>query len=177
MIPPISLVPFERTPSINNISLEVSIEGQQSFLLFKYVLDGGDEVSWPEELSGLRKHRLWEETCFEVFFETENGRYVEVNVTPNHDWNVYEFESYRGKASTWELDLLPLVTTKAIGKQKILEFRLEKKLLPEKILRTGLSVILKEKSGVLSYWAIRHLPEKPDFHRMENWEELFLLRR
>jgi hypothetical protein len=28
----------------------------------------------------------------------------------------------------------------------------------------GLAAVIEEKSGTLSYWALRHAPGKPDFH-------------
>jgi hypothetical protein len=31
-------------------------------------------------------------------------------------------------------------------------------------LRVGLAAVIEEKSGALSYWALRHAPGKPDFH-------------
>ena len=31
-------------------------------------------------------------------------------------------------------------------------------------LRIGLAAVVEEKSGALSYWALRHAPGKPDFH-------------
>jgi len=34
-------------------------------------------------------------------------------------------------------------------------------------LRVGLAVIIEEETGGYSYWALRHPPGKPDFHRQE----------
>jgi hypothetical protein len=31
----------------------------------------------------------------------------------------------------------------------------------------GLSAVVKEASGALTYWALRHAPGKPDFHHSE----------
>jgi len=36
-------------------------------------------------------------------------------------------------------------------------------------LEAGLSVILKEKSGVMAYWAVKHPSEKPDFHHPDSF--------
>lgn len=30
--------------------------------------------------------------------------------------------------------------------------------------RLGLSAVIEEKGGALSYWALRHAPGRPDFH-------------
>ena len=36
-------------------------------------------------------------------------------------------------------------------------------------LEAGLSVILKEKSGTMTYWAVEHPSEKPDFHHPDSF--------
>ena len=36
--------------------------------------------------------------------------------------------------------------------------------LEEKAARIGLSAVIEEEDGTISYWALRHAPGKPDFH-------------
>jgi hypothetical protein len=33
----------------------------------------------------------------------------------------------------------------------------------------GLSAVIEERDGMLSYWALRHAPGKPDFHRRDGF--------
>jgi len=43
-----------------------------------------------------RRHRLWEETCFEFFLAPQGApRYWEFNLSPAGHWNVYRFAAYR----------------------------------------------------------------------------------
>ena len=43
-------------------------------------------------------------------------------------------------------------------------------LLPQgRPLRLGLSAIVEDAAGILSYWALRHPPNKPDFHHTDTF--------
>jgi hypothetical protein len=81
---------------------------------------------------------LWRHTCFEVFVAKKGARaYREYNFSPSGEWAAYAFSSYRKRG-------------------------------PAKIaggpLQIGLCAVIEEKSGALSYWALRHPRRKPDFH-------------
>jgi hypothetical protein len=36
-------------------------------------------------------------------------------------------------------------------------------------LRLGLSAVIEENDGTISYWALKHLPGKPDFHHPDSF--------
>ena len=36
-------------------------------------------------------------------------------------------------------------------------------------LRLGLCAVIEEESGVLSYWALKHRPGRPDFHHPDGF--------
>ena len=36
-------------------------------------------------------------------------------------------------------------------------------------IEVGLSAVIEEQGGVLSYWALRHPPGKPDFHHRDSF--------
>ena len=81
---------------------------------------------------------LWRHTCFEVFVARKGSRsYREYNYSPSGEWAAYEFSSYRRRGAA-----------KIAGGP----------------LRIGLCAVIEEKSGALSYWALRHPPGRPDFH-------------
>ncbi len=42
-----------------------------------------------------RADSLWRHTCFETFFHTGAGGYIEANVTARGAWNLYRFSGYR----------------------------------------------------------------------------------
>ena len=104
---------------------------------------------------------LWQHTCCEIFVAREGqGGYDEYNFSPSGEWAAFAFARYReGRARA-----IPdpgIVVTREAGR-----LQLEARVVPghpEK-LRIGLSVVVEEMDGKLSYWALRHPPGKPDFH-------------
>ena len=103
--------------------------------------------------------RLWQHTCFEVFLARKGERaYREYNLAPSGEWASYTFSSYRnpgkGQARAPHARF-----SRSEGKLE-LRVRVDAK----GPLRVGLSAVIEEKSGALSYWALRHPPGRPDFH-------------
>lgn len=93
---------------------------------------------------------LWRHTCFEVFIATRSRAYREYNFSPSGEWAAYAFSSYRKR------DRAKLARPRWNGKVATIPARGR--------LRIGLTAVIEEKSGALSYWALRHPRRKPDFH-------------
>jgi hypothetical protein len=108
--------------------------------------------------------KLWQHTCCELFVgELAGPGYQEFNFSPSGEWAAYRFTRYR--------EGVPLVAPdpkirvqRSAGR---LELRAQVVLqLPAKPL-IGLSAVIEEQDGTLSYWALRHAPGKPDFHHSD----------
>ena len=102
---------------------------------------------------------LWRHTCFEVFIARKGSRaYREYNLAPSSEWAGYLFQKYRlrGNGSAPR----PRFRFRRSGGTLKLDARIAAK----GRLRVGLSAVIEEKNGELSYWALRHAPGKPDFH-------------
>ena len=93
---------------------------------------------------------LWRHTCFEVFLARRFPAYEEYNLSPSREWATYAFSSYRKRSDE------RIARPRWNGRVATIEARG-----PVKI---GLCVVIEERSGALSYWALRHPPGKPDFH-------------
>lgn len=94
---------------------------------------------------------LWRHTCFEVFVARKGGRaYREYNFSPSGEWAVYAFSSYRKRSRG------KIIRPRWNGRVAAIDAR--------GCLKIGLSAVIEEKSGALSYWALRHPPGRPDFH-------------
>ena len=103
--------------------------------------------------------RLWQHTCFEVFLARKGERaYREYNLAPSGEWASYAFSSYR-KPGKGEARAPRARFSRFDGRLEV-RVRVE----AEGPLRVGLSAVIEEKSGALSYWALRHPPGRPDFH-------------
>jgi hypothetical protein len=127
---------------------------------------------------------LWQHTCFEVFVMAEDGPgYREFNFSPSGEWAVYTFRSYReGEELDVELDVdLDVDETPGIVVRRSLN-RLELDaeigqnfLPPGRSLRLGLSAVMEDVDGELSYWALRHPEGKPDFHHTDAFASQLVL--
>lgn len=115
--------------------------------------------------------RLWEHTCFELFVARvgEPG-YHELNVAPSCEWAIYGFHRYREPGITPRLEerAMPQISQRRDGESFDLDVCLVLSPLSvtyaEARLRIGLSAVVETREGRLSYWALRHPRERPDFH-------------
>jgi hypothetical protein len=115
--------------------------------------------------------RLWEHTCFELFIAREGETaYHEVNVAPSREWAIYGFRDYREPAVATRPH--ERATPEISERRSEESFDLEARLVLSHLsvayakarLRIGLSAVVETKEGRLSYWALRHPRDRPDFH-------------
>lgn len=159
------LKPHPRTPKGSTGGIIVLVEREGEILRLQYVVDVNiDAVRWPEPARPGRADNLWRHTCFEAFVETDDG-YVEFNLSPSHEWASYRFDSPRcGMRRADEVaTVLGLV---GAYDHVALEARIE---LPLGAKRLGLSAVIEDVDGVISYWALNHPPGKPDFHHPDSF--------
>ena len=129
------------------------------------------EIRWPgEERSGYegwqRGDDLWQHTCFEAFGAIEGiPGYYELNFATSGKWAAYRFSDYRkGMQPTDELGLVVarwFIHERQMGFEAVMQVPKE---FGDLTWDVGLSAVIEEKSGNKSYWALAHLPGKPDFH-------------
>jgi hypothetical protein len=123
----------------------------------------------PPPRNPCRADGLWRHTCFEVFV-SEKGKqpYWEFNFSPSGEWAAYAFKGYRGGEPIEDDSLNPEIVVRNAANSFELEalVRLDRlqALRPQMPLRLGLSAVIEENDGMLSYWALKHPPGKPDFH-------------
>jgi len=122
----------------------------------------------PEPRSSRRAEGLWRHTCFEVFVMAEDGPgYHEFNFSPSGEWAAYAFRSYRDGGEL-DVELAPGIVVRRTLNRLELDAEICQDLLPPgRPLRLGLSAVMEDADGELSYWALRHPPGKPDFHHTD----------
>jgi hypothetical protein len=130
-----------------------------------YRIEGDlDRVRIPP--SGPRRpgERLWQHTCCELFVADAAGPgYQEFNFSPSGEWAAFRFTGYREGASFSATDPNIGIARTA----RTLELTAQIELNRKGTLRIGLSAVIEEIDGALSYWALRHAPGKPDFHHRD----------
>jgi hypothetical protein len=126
-----------------------------------------DSLEVPRPRAPARADGLWHHTCFEVFVSRGQLEYREYNFAPSGAWAAYRFKNYRSGMAA--LDETPCearwrVDDDSLGLNVALESDWFAGDTPGGLLRLGCSSVIESRSGALSYWALRHPSEKPDFH-------------
>ena len=111
---------------------------------------------------------LWRHTCFEAFIAVEGqAGYHEFNFAPSGEWTVYAFRSYRDGGTDADMTMRPDIVVRSTSSRLELDavVRLDSlsAIHVDASLRIGVSAVIEASDG-LSYWALRHPGDKPDFH-------------
>ncbi|HEY8698318.1 MAG TPA: DOMON-like domain-containing protein [Rhizomicrobium sp.] len=116
-----------------------------------------------------RADGLWRQTCFEAFLRPQaREEYYEFNFAPSLQWAAYGFSGYRsGMRAAEEFGGLRIEIESDASRLELrvaLSLSELPDLLPDAPWRLGLSAIIEEATGAMSYWALAHPAGKPDFH-------------
>jgi len=112
-----------------------------------------------------RAEGLWRTTCFEAFMRRLSGRsYVELNLSPSERWAAYDFSDYREGMTERPFPHEPQCTMRNGQNLAIFDAAIPMAGLPPFPLLLGLSAVIEEEGGTMSYWALAHPAGKPDFH-------------
>ena len=174
----LSLVCHPQTPApaIRGIDVVVG-EAASGGLALSFTLQGDiSSLHIPNPRSSSRAGGLWRHTCFEVFVMAEDGPgYREFNFSPSGEWAAYAFRGYRD-GDELGVELTPEILVRRSGGRLELDTQICQDSLPAgRSLRLGLSVVVEDADGVLSYWALRHPPGKPDFHHADAFASQLVL--
>lgn len=118
---------------------------------------------------GERRDELWRTTCFEAFLRGEGEEaYVEFNFSPNADWAAYQFTRFREGRSDLDIPAPQIDVERTTERLSVSVVVQGLSLLRSgSILELGPTAIVEGKPGGLSYWALHHPSNKPDFHTSE----------
>ncbi|MEJ1966367.1 MAG: DOMON-like domain-containing protein [Gammaproteobacteria bacterium] len=143
-------------------------------LRFDYALEATvSRIRVPSRRPSSQADELWKHTCFEAFIAPAVGgdEYREINFSPSTEWATYAFTSYRKGMTSVALAAAPRIEVSESGSQLTVQARIGTAgLLPESWrapgakLRIALAAVIEGDGGKLSYWALRHAPDKADFH-------------
>ena len=140
-------------------------------LVLAYTLSGDlGKLRLPAPCPAERRDGLWQHSCFEVFIaEAGSEAYREFNFSPAGHWQAYDFDSYR-HGGPLASALAPRIEVISQATYLTLTATLPAADLPPgPHLRLGLCAVLEAGDGRLAYWALRHGPDKPDFHRPDTF--------
>lgn len=159
-----------RCDAVARMEAEI-VRPQTNVLVLRYEATGrSDGVVLPSIADPARSNGLWRHTCFEAFLRADEGEaYYEFNFAPSRQWAAYRFDAYRtGMRVTDHVE--PVISVDADEAGFKLEASLTFSGFPANATwRLGLSAVIEESNGNLSYWAIRHPRGKPDFHHPDSF--------
>ncbi len=161
----LNLVCHPASPAPAGLALQCSVRADAAGLsLFYQLLGDPAQLRWPEPASGCADG-LWQRTCMEVFVAGQGeAGYREFNFSPSGQWAAYAFSDYRQRDPAWHAAVTPQHTAGCQAGAWQLQARIPAALLPSTPWRLGLSAVLEHADGALSYWALAHPGERPDFH-------------
>jgi len=115
---------------------------------------------------------LWRHTCFEVFIRgLGRAEYYEMNFSPSMEWAAYRFNGYRNGMIVVPEIAPPRMDIAAnadnLQLRALLELGRLKDLPSDAAWQIGISAVVEETSGRISYWALQHPPGKADFHHRD----------
>lgn len=169
----VTLKPHPDTPGpAIRIAVEV-LRPRTAAVELRYVMSGEvSRVVLPESVRPSRADELWRTTCFEAFIEKTGGGYGELNLSPTGRWAAYEFTGYRegmyGHPGVEKRDSRRV--RDEAGFSLAGTFDLDRMIGDRPApWRMGLSAVIEDIDGGLSYWALAHPPGKPDFHHPDSF--------
>lgn len=161
------LICHPETPSEAVRRLRVDLEeisaGQ---VKLTYTLEGEiDQLALPVDAPEVHTDGLWQHTCFEAFVREKDGTaYHEYNFSPSGAWAAYSFTGYRE-------GMTPLVIAppKTVIKYSTTQLQLSTiiSILPGATL--ALSAVVEDVDREKSYWALKHVSDRPDFHHQDGF--------
>lgn len=173
----VSLTPYPgtRSAAVERIEVEVERLGEIGLKLIYRVFGDLTRIRLPDMDSDQtgRTDELWRHTCFEAFVKAEGREsYLEFNFAPSLQWATYRFTGYREGMAPSTIE--PWVIHGSHGDPLWLEVEIEpgrmaRPDLPAPAWRLGLSAVIEDIDGNISYWALAHPSDKPDFHHPDSF--------
>ena len=169
----VTLSPFPGSTAPDLVIGVTASRPRRSALKLEYQVSGDvGAVKVPGWVKRSRADELWRTTCFEAFIARPDGGYVEINLSPSGFWAVYGFDGYREgmtplagvaiRDSARATDETWLAQTATLD--------LDRLGLPlDQPWRLGLSAVIETTDGAISYWALAHPSDKPDFHHPDSF--------
>jgi len=150
------------------ITVEVQARRPKADLLeLAYAVRGAvGALCVPPPSEPMRTDDLWKRTCFEAFVLAAPGdAYVEFNLAPSGRWATYHFDRYReGMRDAVDVVPAPLQVHADAARLDLATSARLPDLAAAPVWRLGLTAVIEEVNGAVSYWALAHPSPQPDFH-------------
>ena len=162
----LALTAHPERPPADVTGIEARVIGLDAqWLRLRWRIEGAQALIVPPFAGRGRADGLWQTTCFEFFVrEPEGPGYAEFNLSPAERWNAYRFADYRQGQEELALPQEPSCTLRQGSSFAIFDAAIPALALFAGEPAIGMSAVIEEVGGALSYWALAHPPGQPDFH-------------
>jgi hypothetical protein len=156
------------TPSadVSAIAVDFGRNTAGNLSLHYYVTGLPVVPGYPSPATRRRADGLWQHSCFEAFVKPAGREaYWEFNLAPTWDWQAYALTGYRAGRHPEAGIAAPTVEAR-YGREGW-DLRVQWALagvVPDSPWQIGLAAVIEDAKGAISYWALKHAPDKPDFH-------------
>lgn len=142
---------------------------EAGWIRLRWRIEGADRIVVPPFAGSRRKDGLWQATCGELFVAEPGetgaaGAYREFNFSPSEAWAAYRFAAYRTGDGNVQVGRPPVIAWRGRGQLALLDVWLATDALPPPPWPYGMTMVIAEQGGIVSYWAAKHPGERPDFH-------------
>ncbi len=169
---PLELTCHPACPPARPVVVQVGLQGSGTVLTLVWRLRAEPaHIAWPPAQPAGPADGLWQHTCFEAFVRRDDGSpgYTEFNWSPSGQWACYRFAGERRRSTQDDATTAPLLCFQPLvdGAQLTAQIELPDagRALEDGIgWRIGLSAVIETADGQLSYWALHHPADRPDFH-------------
>jgi hypothetical protein len=154
-------------PQIDSLQGQLTVVAPDRWQL-RFSLEGAvGDLLIPDAMSPERVDDLWRHTCFEAFVgSSRTGAYYEFNFSPSGEWAAYQFDSYRTGMKSAVVDAPRIACTSSDARLDLeVDLRLPLKLADGTEHAVSLTAVIEDRSSAMSYWAVKHVSRKPDFHQ------------
>jgi hypothetical protein len=161
-------------PVIHGLVAKVDASDSAALALSYTLIGDIHRLLIPVAAAPMHVDGLWRHTCFEAFIGMKgSAAYYEFNFSPSSEWAVYSFRSYRDGAPVDDERLSPEIVVRReagmIEVDAVVHLDRLGAILPGARFRLGLSAVIEDSDGKLSYWALKHPADKPDFHHPDSF--------
>ncbi len=164
----LKLHPGSFCTAVADVAVEIVRPGARALLLSYHLTGEIGALRIPPILAAARTDELWRHTCFEAFVSPVPGEaYYEFNFALSTQWAAYRFDSYRKGMRVAVEIAAPRIEMNSAPGRYTLQAELDLSALADTRWRVGLAAVIEDAGGRLSYWALAHPSDKPDFHRAD----------
>ena len=180
-MPKFSLIPYPNLPSVDiPIEAELNFNDESIFVSFRIQKNLAQVDLGNSTPHKARILKLWEKTCFELFIKNKSDQYIEFNFSPNFEWNCFYFNKQGDPLREWENMPRPESDILLSAEHFFMFVNIKKEFFPKgffeknRKLSAGITCVIKDKLGDISYWALAHTDmTRPNFHHFDSFKYMF----